>query len=243
GDEIDWDALALAMREKAIGPGRLRGCRTSDTQPWADALDRLRGLIVKLVIGFFLWIADPEIEVGLIPHFEIPLRDFFKAVALHQMAREGFDHLAPAIPNLRRRHVLLVPEGVQSFRVGRELLGHEAHFHEGAHLIFQEAIVDLIDVREVVDGISSGIFVVHSDFILKNRVEPDEFEIGDAFGFAEIVTIALTQREDGASGTKHPLPEVGKGMRWSTRVDVDGFRDRLRCDGMRKRQYSAGRER
>jgi hypothetical protein len=32
-------------------------------------------------------------------------------------------------------------------------------------------------------------------------------------------------------------------MRWSTRVDVDGFRDRLRCDGMRKRQYSAGRER
>ena len=138
---------------------------------------------------------------------------------------------------------MLVPEGVQGVGVGSELLGHEAHFHEGADLVFQEAIVDLIDVREVVDGISSGIFVVDSDFILKNRVETDEFEIGDAFGFAQIVAIAVAQGEDGAAGAKHFFPEMGKRMRGSARVDFDGFRERLRRDGLRKSQYGASRDR
>src|SRR5262245_59445266 len=111
------------MREEAIGPRRLCGCRTSDSKARADALNRLRGLIIKLVVSLFLWIANPEIDVGLVPHFEIPRRNFLQAVALHQMTREGFNHLPPAIPVLRGRNVLLVPEGVQSVGVRSELLG------------------------------------------------------------------------------------------------------------------------
>jgi len=65
------------------------------------------------------------------------------------MPRERFDELLPFVPVLRRRNVLLVPERMQRVRIGSELLGHETQFDEGANFIFQEAIVNLVDIGKV----------------------------------------------------------------------------------------------
>ena len=45
-------------------------------------LDGADGVIVQLVVGGFLGIAGPEVEVGLIPYFEIPVCDFGLAVPI-----------------------------------------------------------------------------------------------------------------------------------------------------------------
>src|SRR5580700_6660272 len=98
------------MREKFIGPAGLRGGWTADAKAGADTLHGLCGDIVEMKVRFVSRIADPEIEIRLVPDFEIPLRNFLNSVAIDEMFGEGFDHRAPFVPIFRRCDVLLVPE-------------------------------------------------------------------------------------------------------------------------------------
>src|SRR4029077_3914922 len=106
----------------------------------------------------------------------------------------------------------------------RQLLRHEAHLDKRLHTIGQQAIVNLVDVREVIDGPPLAVFVVDADFIVKNGMKSRILEVCDLLYFTQVAAIAVAQAEDGASGTEYLLPEVGKGMRWGSPVDQDHIR-------------------
>ena len=79
-------------------------------------------------------------------------------------------------------------------------------------MILEQTVVDLIDVREVVDGLAIFVLVVEAGFIVKDGVEADVFEPSDALCFAKVVAVALAQAQDGAPRPKHFFPEVWEGM-------------------------------
>ena len=91
-------------------------------------------------------------------------------------------------------------------------------------MIGQQAVVDLIDVREVVGGLAGlsgldglawilccGIGVVEADVVHEDAVKADGFEVRDILYCVEVVAIALTQGEDGSTGAEYLFPEMGKG--------------------------------
>ena len=59
-------------------------------------------MIVELEVGGLLGLAGPEVDVGLVPHFEVPLGDFVDAVAIDQMLGELVDEVVPFRPVFRR---------------------------------------------------------------------------------------------------------------------------------------------
>ncbi len=123
------------MREEAIDPSSLCGGGPADAEARVDALDGPGGVVVEIVISGFLRIAGPEVYVGLVPDFEIPLGDFVDAVALDEMAGEILDELFPLVPVFRRGNILLVPESMKRAGVGGELFGREAEFDKGTNVI------------------------------------------------------------------------------------------------------------
>src|SRR5260370_1863638 len=108
------------------------------------------------------------------------------------------DKVVPLVPILWRRNDRLVPERMNDGLRGK-FPRHEAQFDEGADMIFQQAIIDLIDVREIIDGFSGGIFIVHAGLVVENRVKTDVFESGHLLDLAEVPAIAISQRKNRAS--------------------------------------------
>ena len=53
------------------------------------------GVVVEFEVGGLKGLSTPEIEVRLVPYFEVPLRDFVDAVAVYKVLREGGDHAIP----------------------------------------------------------------------------------------------------------------------------------------------------
>ena len=90
-------------------------------------------------------------------------------------------------------------------------------------MILEQAVVDLVDVGEVIDRLARSVFVVEANFVVEDGVEADVLESGDAPGFAEVGAVAFAQAEDGASGAEHFFPEVGKRMRGGIGVNFDGL--------------------
>ncbi len=107
--------------------------------------------------------------------------------------------------------------------VGGEFAGHEADLNEGPHAVGEEAVINLIDVGKVVDGIALRILVVDADFVMKDGVKAHVIEVGDLLYGAEIVAIAFAQRENGAAGAEGTFPEVRKGRGRRLGIDDDGF--------------------
>src|SRR6266849_184573 len=128
------------------------------------------------------------------------------------MASEVFNELLPLVPVLGRRDVLLVPEGVESARIRGKLFGHEAELDEGADVVLEQAVVNLIDVGKVVNGLTVFVLVVEAGLVVEDGVKADVFEAGDAAGFAKVVAVAFTKRDDAAFGAEHFLPKVGEGV-------------------------------
>ncbi len=198
-------------------------------------------MIVKLKIGFELRIARPEINVGLVPDLKVPLGNFLNTVTLDEMLREMRDHVVPATPILGRRDHRLVPERVHGGRRHRKFARHETEFHERAHAVLQQAIVDLIDVREVVNRRTLLVFVVEADLIVEDGMKAYLLEIGDAFDFSQVATIAIAQSDDAAFRTKDLLPEMRQGMSGRGCINDDGLgrgglRDLLRQDRRQRKQ-------
>ncbi len=215
------------MGEEAVDPGRLGSGRATDAEARAYALDGARSAVIEFVVGCFLRIASPKINVGFVPDFEIPLRNFVEAVAFNEMAGEILDELLPLVPVFGRRDVLFVPERMKSVGIRSELFGHEAELDERADVILEQAVVDLVDVGVVVHGMAVFVFVIEAGFVVENRVKANVLEAGDAPGFAEIVAVAFAEGKDGATGAEHFFPEVGEGMGRSGGVYFDGLSKRL----------------
>src|SRR6266853_497624 len=119
------------------------------------------------------------------------------------------NEVVPFVPIFWRRNVRFIPERVQG-RFHGELPGHEAQFYKWTNTIFQEAVVDLIDVRKIINGLSLRILVVQSDLIVENRMKSDISESRCILYLAEITAITVTQRQNRAPGSEHLLPVMRK---------------------------------
>ena len=240
------NVFLLAVRQEAVHPGSLRCGRSANAQPRTHALDGARGAVVELVVRGFFRIAHPEINVRLVPDFEVPLRDFVFPVAGNEVTRKVFDQLLPLVPLLGRSDILLVPKGMKRVGVGGKLLGHEAQLDERPNMVLQQAIVDLVHVRKVVDGLAIFVFVIKPDFVMENRVKSHVLKPRDALGFAQVVAVVFAKAQDGAPRTKHLFPKMWKRMRRSVGINFDGFSESLRLSvagnqEKTKKAQSAGR--
>src|ERR1700674_3634275 len=103
------------------------------------------------------------------------------------------NEIVPFVPIFWRRNVWLIPERVQG-RFRGKLLGHEAQFYKWSNMIFQQPVVDLIDVRKIIDGLSFRILVVQTDFIMENRMKSYIFESRCILHFAKVTPITFAQR-------------------------------------------------
>src|SRR5262249_20272230 len=135
-----------------------------------------------------------------------------------EMFGQSGHQVIPLFPVLGRRHDRLVPEGlVDGLR--RKLWRHETQFDKRTDTLLEQTVVDLIDIRKVVEGRSLSVLVVKTDFILQNAMEANILQPGSTSRIPKIAAIAITQAEDGAAGAEHGFPEVWKGMRGRRRVD------------------------
>src|SRR5208282_4452202 len=172
--------------------------------------------------GLLLRLSRPKIKIGLIPHFEIPLRYFIRTVPIDKVLSEGSHKVIPAPPILRRGNIRPVPERMKSV-AGRQLIGHETDFHERAHSRGEQSVVDLINVGKVVNRTPLTIFGVDADFVVKNAMKAYVVEVSDLLYRAQVAAITFTQAQDCASRAEHLFPEVGKGMRSRLGIDDDYF--------------------
>src|SRR5262249_47311871 len=93
----------------------------------------------------------------------------------------------------------VIPKDVNRGRLGGELTGHKAEFYVWAHAVCEKAVVNLVEVREVVDRIAGSVFVVDADFVVEDCVKANVFEISSLLHFFEIAEIGLAKREAGAA--------------------------------------------
>src|ERR1019366_10273314 len=122
------------------------------------------------------------------------------------------DQVVPFCPIFRGSHIWLVPKGVHD-GVGRKSIGHETQFHEWPDAVGQQTVIDLIDVREIEDRLTLFIFVVDAYLIMKDGMEPDIPEAGNAFDRLQVLAVTLTQGQNGAAGAEHLFPKVWESAR------------------------------
>ncbi len=84
-DVIEWDMLFGAVTDERVNPCGLRGCRAADPQLLIYFFHCERRMVVEIPISFLLRIARPKINIGFVPDFEIPLRDFIEAIAIYEV--------------------------------------------------------------------------------------------------------------------------------------------------------------
>src|SRR5437667_8583841 len=91
--------------------------------------------------------------------------------------------LIPFVPILWRGDIRLVPKRVQDvYRC--QISWHETQLDKRPNSVGQQAVVDLVHVGEVIDGVSLAIFLIHSDLVVENSMEAHVFEISSLFDFA-----------------------------------------------------------
>src|SRR6202142_1507954 len=110
GDEVHGNLVVYSVANETIDPGSLGRRRSADAQTGIDRFDCFRGGVVKLVVGLLLRIAGPEIQVRLVPYFEVPPGDFVDSVSCNEMLGEVRDHLRPFAPVLGGRNDRVIPE-------------------------------------------------------------------------------------------------------------------------------------
>ena len=96
---------------------------------------------------------------------------------------------------------------MQRVWIERQLARHKADLYVRSHSVFQEPIVDLVRIREVINRIAVLILVVYADLVVQNGMESHVLEIRDLLHRAQVIAIALAQAQNRASGTKHLFPQ------------------------------------
>ena len=67
---------------------------------------------------------------------------------------------------------------------------------KGAHAVFQKAIVDLIDVGKIVDGVSIVVLIIDTHFVVQDVVETNVLERCDFLHFPQVAAVSIAQREN-----------------------------------------------
>ncbi len=106
-----------------------------------------------------------------------------------------------------------------------------------AHAVLQEAIINLVNVGEIVDRLAAGIFVVQANFVVEDGVEADVFEAGGLLYLAQVAAVIVAKRQHSAAGAEHLFPEVREGVSRSSEVDLYGFARRLGLGRNRECEY------
>ena len=220
-DEVDRHAVLLRMRQEVAGPRALRGGRPTHAQARADRLERAGGVVVQGEVGGLRGLAGPEADVRLVPHLEVPAGHFVDAVARDQVLRKGGNHRVPLGIAFRRRDVGVIPEFLQRLRIGGELRRHEAQLDEGLDAAFEQAVVDLVDVGEVVADAAVGAALHQAHVVVEDAVKADVAEAGGGMHRHEILAVVVAQRQHGAAGAEHLFPEVREGRGPGLRINAD----------------------
>ena len=109
-----------------------------------------------------------------------------------------------------------------------QFLRHKADLDKRPHTVLQQSIVDLIDIREVVDRISLPVFVVNANFVMQDVMKADITELSHFLHFAEIAAIPLAQGKNRASRPECLFPKMGKRVCRRMDINIDFFRRALR---------------
>ena len=220
-EEIDRHVVLFRVRQEIRGPRALCGGRPADAQARVHRLQRAGGVVVQRVVGGLLRLAGPEADVRLVPHLEVPAGYLVDAVTRDQVAGEGGDHRVPLGVVLRRRAVGVIPELLQLVRVGGQCRRHEAQLDEGLHAVLEQAVVDLVDVGEVVADRAVRVAVHHAHVVVEDAVEADVAEAGSLAHGVQVLAVIVAQRQRGAAGAEHGFPEVRERRAGGLRVDAD----------------------
>ena len=153
-------------------------------------------MVIEIPVGRLSRIATPKVQVRFVPDFEIPLADFRNAVAVDQVFCKRRDQVVPPHPIFWGSDVGLVPEGMRHVP-GGQFLRHEAQLYEGTHPVGQQAVINLIQVRKVVERLALLVFIIDTNFVVKDGVEAHILKAGDLFDFPQVLTIAVTQGQHG----------------------------------------------
>src|SRR5262249_33838908 len=102
--------------------------------------------------------------------------------------------------------------------------GHKGEFEEWTDTVVQEAVIDLVNVGKIVDGLSLRIFLVHPHLIVENSVEADIFHLGRLLHLAQVTAIAAPQRQYRPAGPEHALPRVRKRVARRPWINLDRLR-------------------
>src|ERR1700686_3807887 len=197
-NEVDRDTVLPAVLDECRNPCGLRGRRPSDAQARIHRLETRGRVVVQRPVSGLLRLACPKIEIGLIPHLEVPPADLVDSVTLDQVPGERRDQRIPPAIVLGRRNDGTVPEALSYIAAG-ELTRHEAELDERSNAVGEQAIVHLVDVREVVYGLSLRTFRVHAELVVEDGVKADIGDGCDAADSAQVVTITLAQSQRRAS--------------------------------------------
>src|SRR5256886_6715234 len=106
-DEVDRDTAVLAVLNEIRTPRGLRRRRPADTQARIHRLQSSGGVIVQRPVSGLLRLACPEIQIGLVPHLEVPAADLVDPVALDEVPCERRHQRIPAaiVLEIGRAHV------------------------------------------------------------------------------------------------------------------------------------------
>ena len=224
------------MRNHRVHPCCLRRRRAAHPQPWIHCLHGASRMVVEFKISRLCGPASPEINVRLVPHFEVPGRYFVDAVAINQVLRKRLHQCAPLVVICRRRDDLLIPERMKVEPRGH-LLRRKTQLDKRLDPVLLESVVDVVDIRPVVHRLAVLIFVIHSHFVMEDRVKANIFEISSRSHLSQVSSIVFAQRKNGAPGAEHLFPIMRKGLALRLGVDSDGF-----CSGRGIRGDTRGQE-
>ncbi len=89
------------------------------------------------------------------------------------------------------------------------------------HAVLHQPVVNLIDIRKVINRRTVDVLAVGPDFIVKNCVEADIVESGDLLDVVQIAAITFAQAEDRASRSEHAFPKMRKRMNACGEINID----------------------
>ena len=148
-----------------------------------------------------LGFSRPEVNIGFVPILEIPLRNFLRTVTLDEVLGEVTDQVITFRVVFWRKDILFVPERMDGLP-RRQLARHETDLDERPHSVFEQPVVNLADIRKVVNRIAVFSFIVNAQFVMKDGVEADILEVGRLLHLAKIAAIAVPKRKKRPAGTE-----------------------------------------
>jgi hypothetical protein len=144
----------------------------------------------------------------------------------HQIA----DEVVPAAPVAGRRDDPPVVED-RPIRLGREVVGHERQLDDRSKPGLEEPLVDLVNLREVVDGTAVDL-AVDGERVVQDSVRPDHLDtelapchperLGQLLADVPATRPGAAEEQGEVLGTDHRPPRTRQGAEDPGGIDLDG---------------------